>query len=177
MRKPVVLRNVAFPVFMLLLLPPVWLVILPLNLLVDLAVLLVGYQLLIERVGTRGAMRALGWKTAVVTWLFGFLADFAGGGLLLGATMANELFPALRQESWNAIQSAIIYNPFRNLWALSIVLLAVALVGVLIYLFARYIGLRRIGDLAARRKLALALAVCTAPYLFLLPTEWLYSLP
>lgn len=171
MRKQVTLYNVFFPVFFLLLFPSVWLIVLPVNFVVDLLVLTIGYRYLVDRVPLREAIRALGWPALLSIWIFGFIADILGGLLLIGFSILD-----VPQGAWSNTLSAIIANPFRDIGAFLLVAFAIALVGLLIYLFAYHRGLRKsIPDPASRQKLSLALAICTAPYLFLLPTEWLYS--
>ncbi len=75
----------------------------------------------------------------------------------------------------NAIGGPVSQNPFQSFPAFLLVLLVVALCGVLIYWFNRKLTFRKV-DLPARSKhiLSLYMAIFTAPYLFFLPTEWLY---
>ncbi len=66
-------------------------------------------------------------------------------------------------------------NPFENIWALLWTLAAIAVAGVMIYIFNRFVSFRKL-PLENKQKhlLALSMAVFTAPYLFLLPTKLFY---
>lgn len=172
MRKQTTLYNVIFPVWLLLLVPTVWLVALPANFLFDSLVLLLAFHVL--KLTERKAL----YKQAILrVWGFGFLADIVASLLLLltqviGGSGADS--PVRRWFSDNIV-GPVAYNPFANPFALIIVLIAVAAAGVLIYFFNVKFALRRwpVEDWQ-RRKTALLLALLTAPYTMLIPAAWLY---
>jgi len=64
----------------------------------------------------------------------------------------------------------VLYNPFYDIWSFLWTTLGVAVTAVLIFVYNRYIVLRKeeMTDVQ-KRKIALSLAVFTAPYLFYLP--------
>ena len=73
------------------------------------------------------------------------------------------------------ITNAVYYNPFDNIYALIWVTVCVVLTAYCIYFLNYKISLRKTElnhDL--RKKLALSLAIFTAPYLFYLPTAWFF---
>ena len=118
-KKPVRLYNILLPIWLLWIFPQVWLVLLPGNLLIDCAVLLLALAAL-RCTGKKAVLRRVWWRL----WLNGFLADGAG----------------------------------------------VAVAGVCIWFLDRR-ALRRCPELDGRQRhiTALLLAVCTAPWLFLVP--------
>ena len=159
--KPVRLYNILLPIWLLWIFPQVWLVLLPGNLLIDCAVLLLALAAL--RVpAKRPVLRRVWWRL----WLNGFLADGAGV-----AWMVLGMFSAASGEGWWAENlTPITGSPFRTPLALAWTLTGVAIAGVCIWLLDRR-ALRRCPELDGRQRrlAALALAVCTAPWLFLVP--------
>lgn len=162
------LYNVLFPIWLLLILPAVWIVVLPANFIIDSAVLLLAAALL--RLGKPGA--AALWKKSILrVWLCGFAADLAGAAFLIASHFAAG-------DGWwyEAIIAPISHNPFENVFALAYVCLAVALSGGLIYWLNATFALRKTAlDRRQRRTAALLLAALTAPYLFLLPSRLFYT--
>ena len=164
MKKESKLYNVIFPIWFLLIFPVGWFLILPANFLIDSIVLLICYKVL-------DVARKENYKKAILkVWLCGFLADLIGAGLLF-ATQAPG------SDWWyEYITGPVAYNPFDNIYALLYVCIAILLSGIVIYFFNRRFCLQKTG-LNARQKhiVALALAIATAPYLFLLPTQLMSS--
>jgi len=102
----------------------------------------------------------------------GFLADIIGAALLFLITQGGErLLRGNRGGVFDTALSAVMLNPFQHPVALLIVYAAVALAGWLIYLFNRRLFRQYIAE-APARKIATLLALCTAPYFFLLPLTW-----
>ena len=160
-KKPVRLYNILLPIWLLWIFPQVWLVILPGNLLIDCAVLLLALAAL-RCTGKKAVLRRVWWRL----WLNGFLADGAGV-----AWMVLGMFSAASGEGWWAENlTPITGSPFRTPLALAWTLAGVAVAGVCIWLLDRR-ALRRCPELDGRQRhiAALALAVCTAPWLFLVP--------
>ena len=158
MKKTVRLYNVMFPVYMLFLLfPAVWLLALPVNFAVDSAVLLLAVRH--YRCGNGKSI----WKKSILrVWLLGFLADFAGAGLI------TALFYVLEGQ-----MNLSLYSH----WYAEVLMAipGVALAGWLIWCMDKGWALKKTGLAPEhRRKLAFALAVFTAPYTMLIPTALLY---
>lgn len=170
MKKQTILYNVIFPIWLMVLFPTTWIAVIPLNLIVDFLVMFITLKAL-KTEHTKLCIK----KTIIPVWLFGFLSDFIGVGILF-STYLIGLIPALSESnSYNDILGALTMNPFENIWALLWALAAIAVAGVMIYIFNRFISFRKL-PLENKQKhlLALSLAVFTAPYLFLLPTKLFY---
>lgn len=155
-KRGVRVYNVMFPVYMIFLFfPATWLVILPFNFAFDSLVLC----LAMRRWHMQDKMGL--WKKSILrVWLFGFAADIAGAGMisLLYVAVANAL----------TYSNIMIVEP-------CIAIPGVALAGWLIYLLDRKWAFGKTAlDAAQRHKLALALAIFTAPYTMLIPTRLLY---
>ena len=156
--------NILFPVWLLLIYPVGWIFVIIGNFLIDTIVFQVGGKFLkVKR------LDLLYKKTIWKAFLLGLAEDLVGSGLLFLAVLGPD--------GWwmNAIGGPVSQNPFQSFPAFLLVLLVVALCGVLIYWFNRKLTFRKV-DLPARSKhiLSLYMAIFTAPYLFFLPTEWLY---
>ena len=173
MHKGVTLYNVVFPIWLLLLFPTVWIVVLPANFIIDSLVLLLAFA-----VCKLSGRKSLYQQSILKVWGLGFLADIIGTILLLLTQFMDRMVDessAFGRWFYDNIASAVAYNPFKNLYAFLVVLLAVALSGFLIYVFNYKIALKKwpVEDLQ-RKKAALLLAVLTAPYVFFVPTSRLY---
>lgn len=159
MNRQTKLYNVIFPVWMLVLVPMTWVVVLPANFIIDSAVVLIGLRLL----KAESVLRT--YKSVILkVWALGFAADIIGCVLLFLSQIGNG-------EAWyEYIQGPVAYNPLDNIFALLYVLIAVAVSGALIYFFNMRVSLKRTElEHAKKRALSLALAVLTAPYIFLVP--------
>ena len=159
--KQIRLYNVLFPMWLLLLVPQVWLIVLPGNLLIDCTVVLLTLTAL-NHTQKRTVLKQIWWKV----WLLGFAADFVGAATLL------PVLPLMGcvSEEVRALIHPLMYNcwlsPIAVLWTAA----AVAVAGVCIYLFDRWV-LRFCAPLSTRERhiLALTLAVVTAPWTFFIP--------
>ena len=161
-RRGVRLYNLILPVWLLWILPPVWLIILPGNLLIDVLAVLAALAALKRR----DKRRILGrlWRRV---WLLGFAADAAGvAWLLLGAFSAAWTSGSGWAEAVNPVMHDPFAHPVAFLWTAA----AVALSGVCIYFFDRKV-LGKIDGLTDRegRVIALTLAIVTAPWTFFIP--------
>lgn len=155
------LYNIIFPVYMLWLVPPVFLVVAILNFIIDSIVVLIGEKILkIEDILQK--YKKVIWKI----WGFGFLADFIGAAFLFGM---SSLFDNLDIP----IRYNIDYNPFGNVYAFIITIIGIAISGIFIFIFNKKISFKKI-DMSEKQKwiLSLIMAVVTAPYLFLLPSPY-----
>ncbi len=157
-RKGYRLNNVMFPVYMLfLLLPQVWAVVLPFNFAFDSLVLVLAI-----RHYKYGGTKEIWKKSILRVWGFGFLADIVGAAFVTALVFA--------MEAWLDIN--VFFNSGTEL---VMVLPGVALAGWLIYLLDKKWAFgKTVLDAGQRHKLALALAIFTAPYTMLIPTRLLY---
>lgn len=158
MKRSVRLYNILLPIWLLWIFPQVWLILLPGNLIIDCAVLLITL-LALKHTQKAAVLKKLWWKF----WLLGFAADAAGVvWMLLG------LLPAQWSDWWDEhIAPAISARPFRSpagfLWTLA----GVAIAGVCIYLFDKR-AMKSCDLLTGRERhiIALTMAIATAPWLF-----------
>ena len=147
MKKQTKLYNVLFPVWMLMLFPQMWLIVLPGNFLIDSLILLLGmYALKLTEKKTFYKRHIL------IIFSFGLLADVVGAAFMLLMTYFE--FGTMGDE-----------------WYLT--LPAVCISAVCIYLLNYCITFRK-EDCQIRFRLSVLFAVATAPYTFLIPSSWLY---
>ena len=80
------------------------------------------------------------------------------------------------KSSFSDFYTEAIFSPLSSLGSAVLIGCAVALAGVLIYIFDRFISLKKAERLDDRQKcrVALFMAVLTAPYSFFVPLNWLY---
>lgn len=163
------LYNVMFPIWMLFLFPQVWLIVIPVNFLIDSIVLFLSAKKICPE-KTKEVYK----KSILKVVLFGFLSDFVGVAILMSVFLADILFPGL--NTFSDIMRAITLNPFENIFAFLWVAFAIFVSGIFIYLLNLKFSFKKFDlELAAEKRLSLLIAIFTAPYIFLLPTMWLYS--
>lgn len=153
-----------------------WLILIPGNYLIDRIVLkwsLGKVSAEMEKVERGAFCRRHTWKIC----LAGFLSDFAGalvmfGVFMLGVSVGDD---SAMKPFMDKLEEGVGFNPFSHLPSLVIVMLAVALAGFCIYKLDRWI-LNKAGLTTEQAKgAALRLALITAPYLFLFPTQILFD--
>ncbi|MBO4919156.1 MAG: hypothetical protein J5365_03270 [Erysipelotrichaceae bacterium] len=165
--KTIRLYNIILPIWLLVWWPSfLWLGLIPANYLID---FLVTY-LSMKKLGIEDCKektRKHSWKTCLI----GFLSDFVGAAFLLGVLYLVDI--VLPNETGEAIAYGLSWKP--NLYSIIIILIAIAVSGVLIYVLNGRM-LKKDPDLSPEqiRKIALNLAVFTAPYLFLIPSSLIY---
>lgn len=149
MKKEVKLYNVLFPLWMLMLFPVTWLIILPGNFIIDSLVLIIAMRVLkIEE-------KKPFYKANILKiFVLGILADIVGAAFMLMLGMGFEIGRML--DEWYLTVPALLIS------------------AVCIFLFNYFITFRKY-DKRIRYKLALTFAIATAPYTFLYPSEWLYG--
>ena len=158
--------NVMFPLWMLIWFPSwLWLLLIPANYLIDRIVL---WWSLGSAENRQQFCRQHTWKIC----LAGFASDFAGSLLLLGAYLLLSSFDG----GWaQDIVRGLGFSPFSNIVSFLVTAAAIALAGACIYALDLRI-IRKAGmNEAQSRHSAFMLAVCTAPYLFLIPSQLLYQ--
>lgn len=162
------LYNVMFPLWMLVIFPITWLFIIPANFIIDSIVLLISIKCL-----KLDNMKAIYKKSILKVFLFGFLADFGGGVIML----ISQFIPSHSSGSWwyTHIEKPVAYNAFDNIFSFIYVLIATALSAYLIYLFNYKISFKKLDiEIKKKKKLALSIAIFTAPYLFFYPSQLMY---
>lgn len=181
-KRSVVMYNMIFPV-LLMLTPLFWPV---LGLLIGPFVLMIIFVLIFGNLGVDWLVvrLAMHWqkienakeKAMAVLWrvcLCGFAADTIAGSALMW------IFPRLLNSDsdwfYQNIEKNVFYgNLFENIWAILYVSAGILIAIVAIYCFNRFYCLKKANlTLGQTRLTALALAVLTAPWLFLLPTSLL----
>jgi len=164
------LYNVLLPIWLLLVFPTAWLVVLPANFLIDSAVLL----LAMRRAGMT-QLRA-GWKACILrVWLLGFLCDFAGAAFLL---LCQFIYGEGAFYDWfyANVTVPVMSNPFGSVWGVLAVLTAVLISGALICAADRRWAFRGLSAPdEVKKSLALWLACVTAPWTFFLPSQWFWG--
>lgn len=152
------LYNVMFPFWMLIYMPPVILLAVPVNFAVDSLVLIVGAHFLLK---DSISLKELWKKTILKVFLFGFLADFIAAALLLSGLFLESVLP------FGDFYSRAVSFPLESPANFAVMLTAVLIAGALIYVFDCYFSFKKL-DLASseKKKLALCLAVLTAPWTF-----------
>ena len=161
MKQTVRLHNILLPIWLLWIFPQVWLIVIPGNLIIDCLVLFL--CLLALRCREKGAvMKKLWWRF----WLLGFAADAVG---VLWMVLGWLLYLPLG-SGWENTVGHISHNPFAHPAAFLWTLIAVGLAGVCIFAFDlramhSCIGLTN----REKRRIALTMAVITAPWLFFIP--------
>ena len=166
-QRQIILYNVLFPLWILMLFPQTWLVVLPVNFIIDLLVLWLSlrYQAVPDR--ARILPRTI-WKS----WIAGFSADLLGAVPMLLTLVLGSFSEWFSQH----ISQPVMVNPFTDgvgfLWVAG----SVALAGWAIYqLNLRWCLKNTPLTPDETKKTALAMAVCTAPYVFFFPSTLLYG--
>ena len=148
MKKDLKLYNVLFPFWFLILLPPLWLIVLPGNFLIDSLVLIIAMKIL-----QMDERKSFYKKSIFKIYLIGLFSDIVGSGYMLLLMIC---------EVGNMGDEPIYTVP------------AILISAILIYFMNYYISFKNC-DRKLRFKLALTFAIATAPYTFLIPTRWLYG--
>lgn len=159
--KQTKLYNVILPIWLLLLFPQMWLIVVPGNLIVDCAVLLITLAVL-KHQKKRTVLKQLWWKF----WLLGFAADAIGvAWMMLGWTFS---FPF--GDGWEDTVGHIAHNAFAHPAAFLWTLAGTAIAGACIYFFDKK-AMSKCDLLTGRERhvIALAMAIVTAPWLFFVP--------
>lgn len=162
MKNKVKLYNVFFPIWMLILFPSAWLVIMPANYIWDTIVLIIAMY--IVKVKEKNET----YKAAIIrVWIFGFLADLIGATIITIPQFLGLEIEALEKMNW---------NPYENILSVAILLIGALISALMIYLFNKRFSFSRTKlDSQSKKRLAKILAIATLPYFFFVPTKYLYS--
>lgn len=165
-KKRTKLYNILLPLWLIIFIPTwLWLVLIPANYLIDRIVL----KWSLGDMEDKGLFcRKHNWKICIA----GFLSDFAGAALLL--IIALPLASAGGDGFIEDAAGGIMMNPFTNILSLIITIAAIALAALCIYLLDRKILVKAGLTMEQAKKAAIRLALITAPYLYLIPSELLY---
>lgn len=155
MKRDIKLYNLIFPMwgiyFYAILFPYFFVLLLPANFIVDTVMLLLLF-FLFKVPEKKELYRRSIWKA----WGFGFLADFLAAGVLVILSSAVSL-------PFNE------YAPFSSVGAFLFATVGVVLAGVLIYFFhIKFVWKGILLEEGKKKKIALGMAILTAPYLMYL---------
>ena len=140
--------NVLFPLWMLMLFPQLWIIVLPGNFIIDSIVLLVCMSFL------KIQEKKVFYKRNIFhIWGFGMIADIIGAVFLFVLMFCFEL-GNMGDELYLTIPALIISS-------------------VLIFVLNYWVTFKNQKN-RSRMILSLVFAIITAPYTFLVPTTWLY---
>lgn len=155
-----------FPIWFFYLFPPLWLIIIPINIIVDGLVFYWG----LKKAGVETIKEHMK-KHMVPIVLVGFFADILGAGIILGflewvRPFMVYTFPKLYVKEWG-------HRAVMDYVGLALV---VALVGYGIYeIHKRFLYKKSNFTKEQIKSIAIKFAIFTAPYTFLIPTEWIYK--
>lgn len=142
------LYNVLFPFWMLMLLPQLWLIVIPGNFIIDSAVLLISLAIL------KITDKKQWYKKHILKiYAFGMLSDVIGSAYMLLLMIGFEV-GSMGDELYLTLPALFIS-------------------AALIFVFNYFITFKKT-DKKLRLKLSLIFAIATAPYTFLVPSSWLY---
>ncbi len=162
--------NLLLPIWLIIFVPTwLWLLLIPANYLLDRIVL----RWSLGDMPDKGLFcRRHNWKIC----LAGFVSDFVGALLLIVFTFGlGMLTESGGPEFLEDAIGAVMMNPFANILALIVTLAAVCVAGVCIYFLDIGI-LKRVGlDASQAHRSAIRLALITAPYVYLFPSQLLYN--
>ena len=164
--------NLLFPLWLLIWLPSwLWLLLIPLNYLIDTAVT---WYTLRDLEDCRKFCMKNSWKICIN----GFICDFCGSLILLlillGASFLETLPRISENQLFEDIVGGIMMNPFTNIGSAIICLIAIVFTAILIYFVDRKLLCKLGLGIERATHTAKWLAIITAPYLFLFPSDLLY---
>lgn len=170
MKKQVKLYNVMFPIWLLWLFPLTMVFCGIGNFIIDFLVLTISMKALKISEPLKKA------KSYILTaWIYGFLADIIGAIILfIVSNLFNESNSSFGKW-WEETFYYLHYDPYHNIYSALMLIFAFAVAAIFIYIFNIKFVLKKLDvDDAIRRKLALSMAIFTAPYLFLIPSKYMY---
>lgn len=142
------LYNILFPIWFLLFIPVTWVVVLPANFVIDSLVILITMKM----IGVKFKKKM--YKESILkVWGFGFLSDIIGAAFLFVTMWILDL--AVPGEDYLYLAIAVLIS------------------AIFIFIFNYKISFKGY-DRNTRFKMALSLAILTAPYTFLIPLDWIY---
>ncbi len=166
MKKQIKLYNVIFPIWLLLIFPQTWLVAIPANFVIDLAVIIITMRLL-----KMNNIKLHAKKSILKVVIFGFLSDIIGGIFMVIPNFIQPLMPTvISRWIYEHILTAAMFDPLSSIWGFLYVLACAAISAVCIYFFNSKFSFNKTDiSLSEKKKISLSLAIVTAPYLFFIP--------
>lgn len=159
------LYNVIFPIWFLILFPTTWLLAFPANFVIDSLVLVLA--MFVFKIENKKKVYC---SSIIKVWLLGFCADIIGSMLLL----VTQFFPS--DGIFLAITQAAVWNPFSNRIGFCYIVMAVLIAMLAIYFFNVKFSFRKAGlEEKVIKKIAMVLAIVTAPYFFFYPSSRIYD--
>lgn len=161
MKKDIKLYDMIFPIWLLIIFPQTWIIVIISNFAIDSIILLL--YLKIKKTENKKEI----WKKSIVKiFFFGLIGDIIGGMLMIGETFIFDTVGLHR------ISYCITYNPWGNIFALLYTLLCMAVSSLVIFKLDKRFAFNKTSlDDSLKKKTALVFAVFTTPILFLLPTS------
>lgn len=166
--KDIKLYNMIFPIWLMLLCPPVIFITIVGNFVIDSIVLIICFK--IFKLKDAGFNQKKFYKeTIIYIWLFGFVGDIIGALILISSTWVLGFSIGLFSEEFSY---AIAYNPFSQLNAFIFVLFTMIVSGICIFILNYKHSFKNHNlDNKIKYKISLTIAIITIPFTFLLPTE------
>ncbi|MBZ4663578.1 MAG: hypothetical protein JG776_1293 [Caloramator sp.] len=166
--KNVKLYNIILPLWMLMFLPPLIIISLVGNFVID-SLVVIGCFYAFKVAETGFNLKEFYKKHILKVWGFGFLSDFIGAFVIFLVNMFDGIF----NLNWRFVGS-VNFNPFESVLAVIVVLISIAVAGFFIYFFNYRFVFNKIEDRALRHKISLTLAIITMPWTFLIPSKIIY---
>lgn len=175
-KKEIRCYNALFPTYLLWLVPVIWIIVIPANFIIDSAVLLITLSAL------KIPKKSIYKKTILKIWGIGFLSDLIGSVFLFSISQGSytiaeysDLFSEAFRKSIGNFGAAIGYNPFINVCSLFVTIIGIAISSLCIYHFnLKYTFKKTDLTLPQKKRIALMLAIFTAPYMLLIPVYLFY---
>lgn len=175
MKKEMRLYNLIFPTFMLFAFHPILLSIsLAGNFIIDSLILIIISLIIFKNLDL-----TLYKRTILKVWICGFIADFLGAITLTAVSFAVDAEYKIGNDLYSkiitGIYCAVNHSPFDSIWGVVYVCCGIAFSAILLFIFNYYFCLYNT-SLSKKQRLfsALAIAIFTAPYTFLLPKDLFY---
>lgn len=168
-QKNIKLYNLILPIWFLLWIPSyLWAIVIPANYVIDRLVFTISAKKMKKELGWKFFRRHT-WKL----WLIGFGCDLIGvlimGGALFGSGLIDN---AAMEEIVSDFQGYLMVNALKSPLSLLVTLIAIAVSGFFIYFFdKKVIFATKEFTVEEAKKIALFMAIFTAPYLYLVPIE------
>lgn len=154
------LYNMIFPFWLLLYILPILMYGIPLigNLIIDFLVVYIMFRILKVKAGKR----PMAW-TVFRIWMFGFVSDLIAALICVHISNKTDL------------SYALCYDPYTDYRAIFVLAGMILLGAILIFVFNWFFSFRNLSiTKVQKRKVCFALAIITAPWLFLVPTSWFF---
>lgn len=170
-RSSIKIYNMIFPIWLLWLFPLTWIIILPGNFIIDSLVVLITLKVL-----NINDKKSIYKKIILKVWGNGFLADIIGTIIMIISVVIENFLPVNSRKWWyDNLSMPVAYSPFKSIYSVLWIIVAIIITAFFIYLFNYKISFKNLDiEEKLKKKLAISLAIFTAPYLFLLPTMWFY---